>query len=856
MQGNLIGGGIECCGDLIAPSPGELMIAAPNGFFYVPGANGNAPVPQQLSDEPYVDIEVSPNWSVPLVGEAQRWVLAVRGDGRLEKWPDHLAFAEDDGSSTPFSNSVVEDVAVCKKPGKNLVAASVREGITDTHKLYINETSEVDAGSWVAVQGKVSKITHWSLSFGDDCLLYIGGVHGYVVYNHETGNVDPESPSYPHDKYYVSGVDLYSAYVGSGPVRRVVAFENGAPALVGSRIGLFGANEPWNARVKPYWTKLNDGLGGSNITEMMVDQVSGNLLISVSANSTKPKYCRRRDRRRRNRYTYYFCGYTYNYSGGLYRSASPLLANQKIGGAGLPFDLSLSNGIEVDASGGLIVGEDALRASPLWQVNTLESTVSRWDTTTTPPQEVARYRVGLPSGECVGNTSPFTNGCNVPSRVAVDNVGDVYVASVGYGMQGTVTKIAGDRSRCVDRDNDGQTNTTSIDGTALPYTMPNDPNVIGDECVLWTANVGGPGQLLRSISIGLGDSEHPDGYPWVGSYGDRKLYRLNPKTGTALNVHNLDIEPFGSVLLGDKLYISTLGNASIQVVDIKGAGTVSPLTAPPADLIADCSIDNSYGIGADSEGRVWLSGWDCPYALGYIPGENAWCRVNIPGGRKVGRGISGDGNGRVWAALGGDGQSYLAHWSAASCAAGSQTTLGRGNIVPGPWGALGPTGVNPDADGKLWLSHYLSPVLMSVDTKDGNATQAWQTSPVYSFADSTGVIRRKSIGEGSFQHDFQKPCENGVRWGLFSWEADVPEGAELRFSVKGASTIEKLTEATAIPFTLGAVSPQPMQSILDSGNPGGIEILHDYIRVRADMRLAPDGSSPVLKNFSVAWECL
>ena len=34
---------------------------------------------------------------------------------------------------------------------------------------------------------------------------------------------------------------------------------------------------------------------------------------------------------------------------------------------------------------------------------------------------------------------------------------------------------------------------------------------------------------------------------------------------------------------------------------------------------------------------------------------------------KVGRGIAGDLNGNVWAAVGGDGQSYLAKWSGGRC---------------------------------------------------------------------------------------------------------------------------------------------------------------------------------------------
>ena len=48
----------------------------------------------------------------------------------------------------------------------------------------------------------------------------------------------------------------YNPYVGSGNVNRVIAWSGGKPALVGSPQGIFGANEPWNAASKPYWSAL------------------------------------------------------------------------------------------------------------------------------------------------------------------------------------------------------------------------------------------------------------------------------------------------------------------------------------------------------------------------------------------------------------------------------------------------------------------------------------------------------------------------------------------------------------------------------------------------------------------------
>ena len=466
------------------------------------------------------------------------------------------------------------------------------------------------------------------------------------------------------------------------------------------------------------------------------------------------------------------CGYVYDYNGGLFRTNKAVLSSSTVGAGGIPFTSGERNGVSVDVNGSLVVAQEVAVDAPLWQVNTLESTVSRWDTGTTPPQERGRYRVGLPGGECVGNVSPFTAGCNNPSRVAVDNTGDVYVASAGYDMQGTVTKIATDISRCVDR-NGNNVIDTSAGSDVKDYTMAGVPGAIGDECVLWTAAVGTPGTLLRSLVVGTGDADHPDGYPWVGSYSDRKMYRLNPETGVVMNSHDLDIEPFGAVLLGDTMYVSTLGSATLQPVKTRGVGTVEALTQPDAALLGGCAVDNAYGVGADALGQVWLSGWECPYALGYNTAGKFWCRVSLPFRQKVGRGISGDLNGDVWAALGGDGQSYLARWSGGECQANETFTVGRGGIMSGPWGANGPTGINVDGRNQVWMSHYLSPVMMSVDTIT-NATSAWQTNNVYSFSDGTGAVRRSSIGSGSYTQDFVAPCDNGARWGNLSWDATVP----------------------------------------------------------------------------------
>ena len=308
------------------------------------------------------------------------------------------------------------------------------------------------------------------------------------------------------------------------------------------------------------------------------------------------------------------------------------------------------------------------------------------------------------------------------------------------------------------------------------------------------------------------------------------------------------------MLIGDTMMVSTLGSATLQPVNTRGVGEVKPVVSPDEALLDGCTVDNAYGIGADSTGQVWLSGWECPYALGYNPAGNFWCKVSINFRQKVGRGIEGDLTGGVWASLGGDGQSYLANWSSNICGPNTNYLVRRDGVMPGPWGANGPTGVNVDASNKVWLSHYLSPVMMSVDQMNNNNTRAWQTNNVYSFSDATGTVRRLSVGSGSFVQDYQSPCENSTRWGLVSWDGTVPAMGDMRFTVRTASTASKLNEAAPIPFVEGAQPPQVLQDYFAQNiNP---EPFHNFLRIRVDMMMGANRESPILNSFTVNWECL
>jgi streptogramin lyase len=356
------------------------------------------------------------------------------------------------------------------------------------------------------------------------------------------------------------------------------------------------------------------------------------------------------------------------------------------------------------ARGGLVISTEVREANYLWVPTTAESTLSRWDAST--GRELSRYRVGLPAGECPGSCC-WNDGCNMPSRVAIDGRGDAYVANRGFAMQGTVSKIAADVRDCVDRNGNG-TIDTSTSSMALPWNT--------DECVLWTAPVGVVNAVLRAITIDRGDVAHPEGYPWVGGYNSQLFYRLNPSTGAVDRTVNVSpLHPYGGVVLSDgRLWLGTLSDGATGFFETTAAAPA--LTRVPYPTATRGGCLSTYGITADASSRLWFSGWDCRDALGLDTRSGNWTRVDTTGyGLTAGRGITVDATGRVWMALGGDGESSLVSWNADGFVPGgtiNALALRRTTLPPGH---RGPSGVGADRDGRLWVAHHDTSQLVRLD---------------------------------------------------------------------------------------------------------------------------------------------
>ena len=137
---------------------------------------------------------------------------------------------------------------------------------------------------------------------------------------------------------------------------------------------------------------------------------------------------------------------------------------------------------EVLAGHGLTLSRSPPTFNFLWVANTGEDTVSKIDINTM--QEVARYAAGG----------------SEPTRVAVDYLGDAWIANRSFSGQGSVTKIAGEPARCLDRGEPGVQTSTG----------PEDV-LVEDDCVLFTAGVplGELDAVPRALAVDANFSEAP-----------------------------------------------------------------------------------------------------------------------------------------------------------------------------------------------------------------------------------------------------------------------------------------------------------------------------------------------------------
>jgi streptogramin lyase len=524
--------------------------------------------------------------------------------------------------------------------------------------------------------------------------------------------------------------------------------------------------------------------------------------------------------------------------------------DRTVGASGAAFDAGGQRGTAVDpARGGLVVSGMSTTTTLdfLWVVNTAESSVSKWDAT--GQREVARYRVGLAAGECRGLCC-YNSGCNMPSRVVVDGNGDAYVASRGFGTQGSVTKLAAERTNCVDRNGNGMIDTSSSATDVKPYGA--------DECVLWTSNVGTPDAILRALATDRGDVSNPFGYVWVGGYNTSRAYRLDPRTGVTLGTYALAVRPYGMVVTRDgTLWVSSIDSGAMQPVNTT-ALTVGTAVPYPASRRLSGTCTDSYGLTADGRGRIWLAGWGCRDAIGYDPALSAWTRVDTTSliGGTAGRGITVDADGRIWmnyATTGDTTSGGLLSWDSNAFVAGGNIPAASVTSVSLPGGFTGPSALGVDRVGNVWAAHYLAPSpLIRYTPSTGASVVLYGPNQVYSYSDFTGSVRRTSIAQGTYEEVIDLGCAAPVLTN-FTWTASTPAGTSISFAGRTAATVAGLGAATAVTLALAPrdASPVDLARVFSTAAVTPAQ----QFRISISLQSSEGGATPILTSFNVGWRC-
>jgi streptogramin lyase len=430
------------------------------------------------------------------------------------------------------------------------------------------------------------------------------------------------------------------------------------------------------------------------------------------------------------------------------------------------FDEGEGNGLADDLSEGLRLGARPFIYPFLWIANSNSNSVSKIDT-----QErrlVETYPVG-----------------SSPSRTAVDLNGDVWVANRAPGEQASVTKIQA-------------------------YDCS------GDDCILFTANVGGNNDIARGLAI------DENNFPWVGTWNGQSLYQLDNETGVVVNEYNIGLYVYGLAIDSEGIvWISARGNNALAAWDIENERQLpgSPWSVP------GCS--STYGIAVDGEGRVWMGNYSCGDMLEFNTATGTFTH-HTPGGAELShsRGVAVDDTGIVW-----------------NCATSSDI-LGRYDPDTGDWRTFGtcsgPMGVGISGDGTIWVPCWDANVYYYDLTGAYMGNVRSGGSNPYSYSDMTGFqLRTFTARTGTWIVQFD--CGYDLcTFDRVVWEADVPAEGNVQVRVR-----------TSIDGDIWSSRAGPYEE-----SPATIEGLPDgrYADVEVTLTTTDIEFSPLVTSVDLFWQ--
>lgn len=357
--------------------------------------------------------------------------------------------------------------------------------------------------------------------------------------------------------------------------------------------------------------------------------------------------------------------------------------------------------------------------SYIWIANTAEGTVSKINTV--DGVELGRYRTGP--------------GSDSPSRTSVNQYGDVLVGnrSGDFG----VTKIAAQLENCIDRNDDGQIQTSTGASDVLAW--------MEDECILWYTEMpvygnntdnGSTGDGPRAIAWEGGQIDpitcintNPDPRVWIG-YGDedQEIWRLDGATGSLDTADHIRLGAApGSGFT--KLYGGAVNaNGDFWAV-VRGSNLLYFVDGETLTVETFDMPNNAYGMGVDQYGDPWIATWGTEPNGVYRFDHDTEMFVSggfADAGRY--RGMNIDRQGRLWVAGNLDCRLSL-YDSASETLINDDITLENCNT---------PVGISIDFNGFVWVvdqggfAYKVNPETLTVELRVEGLNQP------YTYSDMTG----------------------------------------------------------------------------------------------------------------------
>lgn len=331
----------------------------------------------------------------------------------------------------------------------------------------------------------------------------------------------------------------------------------------------------------------------------------------------------------------------------------------------------------------------------IWIANTAESTLSKVCTIT--GEEVARYRT------C------SLSSCD-PSRTSVNLHGDMVVTNRDPAGASSVTKFAGNYADCVDRNDNGEIETSFGPTDVLPWGE--------DECMLWATDLTTGSMSVGARATAWDGEEDPDtgegGHVWIGAMTNKTIYKINGDTGVIEGSTPTGLSHYGGVMDGQGNFWTIAMGCTIGICSVERTN----MTTLESTIF---DVHCGYGISADAQGRIWTSGMGCVSRLDPSTGVNDW--VAEAG---FNRGIALDNEGNVWVA---NTNGELVHLNQSDMAQVARFPVGQADMV----------GVAVDYEGFVWTVSQGGNTAHKVDPDDYSIVDVPIGQGPYTYSDMTGM---------------------------------------------------------------------------------------------------------------------